>query len=200
MPDRILPALFVLLVVRKLDGDVSVDLAQGRPPLRAVLYRHGDQSDVAEGRLCVAAGVAGSVVDVAGVRCDGSGYGGDGSSRDGDDSGAVCGRGGCGGCGRRRRIAVGGVVKDAYRRQTLVFQMMVPCAGDGGVNGHHGTRTVQVVMGMAMVAQRDMMRRQTASQSRTVIKVLRSTTETAALQLGHEIVHWNERNEQGVTA
>lgn len=61
MPDGILPALFVLFKVRELGGDVGIYLAKGRPFLRAVLNRHGNQGNVAEGRFAVGGGAAGTV-------------------------------------------------------------------------------------------------------------------------------------------
>lgn len=150
MPDRILPSLLVLLKVRELGGDVGVDLAEGRPLLRAVLYRHGDQGDVAEGRFAVRGG--GTAVGAV-IR----------ASRDGDRGTIGGGRGGRGGCGRRGGIAIGRAVKGAHGRRALVVQMMVRRtggSGGGGVHGHPGV--VQTVMGMMMVmmmAQGDVVRR-----------------------------------------
>lgn len=134
MPDGVLPALLVLLEIRKLSGDVGIDLAEGRPLLRAMLNRHGDQGDVAEGRFAVGGGAAGAVVR--------AGRGG--------RHGAVRGSVGCGRCGRCRGIAVSGAMKGAHRRRALVVQVMMRC--DRGVHGHHdGVGTVlQVVMRMVV--------------------------------------------------
>lgn len=156
MPDRILPSLLVLLEVRKLGGDVGVDLAEGRPLLRAVLYRHGDQGDVAVGRFAVRGGGAavGTIVR---------------AGRDGARGTVGGSRGGRGGCGRRGGIAIGRAVKGAHGRRALVVQVMVRRTGGGGGGGgmhrDHGAGAVQTIMGMMMVvmvvvmAQGDMMRR-----------------------------------------
>lgn len=180
MSDGVLPALLVLFEVRKLGGDVSVDLAESRPLLRAVLDRHGDQGDVAEGRLAVGGDGGGG----AAVRVARAGRG---------DSCATIrgGRGGRGGCGRRGRIAIGGAVKGAYGRRALVIQVMVrrTAAGRRGVHRDHGIRAVQVRKGMMMmmVAQgRHVMRRQTAAQAaghRAGVQVLRGAADAAVLQL-----------------
>lgn len=152
MPDRVLPSLLVLLEVRKLGGDVGVDLAEGRPFLRAVLYRHGDQGDVAVGRFAVRGG--GAAVDAV-VR----------AGRDGGRGTVGGGRGGRGGCGRRGGIAIGRAVKGAHGRRALVVQVMVRrTGGGGGVHGDHGAGAVQTVMGMmvvvvVVVAQGDVVRR-----------------------------------------
>jgi len=157
MSDGVLPSLLVLLKVRKLGGDVSVDLAESRPLLRAVLDRHGDQGDVAEGRLAVGGDSGGgAAVRVARAGC-------------GDSRAAIRrGRGGRGGCGRRRRIAIGGAVKGAYGRRALVIQVMVRRpAGRRGVHGDHGVGAVQIRKGMMMVmmAQRRDVMRQAAAQT-----------------------------------
>lgn len=155
MPDGVLPSLLVLLKVRKLGGDVSVDLAEGRPLLRAVLDRHGDQGDVAEGRLAVGGDDGGAAVRVARAGC-------------GDSRAIRCGRGGRGGCGRRGRIAIGGAVKGAYGRRALVIQVMVRRpAGRRGVHGDHGVGAVQIRKGMmvVMMAQGGDVMRQAATQA-----------------------------------
>lgn len=46
MSDRVLPTFLVFLEKRKLLGDVRVNLAEGGAFRRAVLYSHGDQSNV----------------------------------------------------------------------------------------------------------------------------------------------------------
>lgn len=139
MSDGVLPSLLVLLEVRKLGGDVSVDLAESRPLLRAVLDRHGNQGDVAEGRLAVG-GDGGRGVRIVRAGC------GDGRAAIRRD------RGGRGGCGRRGRIAIGGAVKGAYGRRALVIQVMVRrAASRGGVHRYHGVRAVQIRKGMMMV-------------------------------------------------
>lgn len=46
VPDRVLPSLLVLPVVREPFQDVPVDPAQRQPPLWGRRYSHGDQSDV----------------------------------------------------------------------------------------------------------------------------------------------------------
>ena len=53
MSDGVLPALTVVLVVRKVLGDVLVDPVQGQPLLRAVLDGHHDHGVVAVRRLFV---------------------------------------------------------------------------------------------------------------------------------------------------
>lgn len=139
MPDRILPSLLVLLEIRELGSDVGVDLAEGRPLLRAVLYRHGDQGDVAEGRFAVRRGTTVGAVVRAG--------------RDGGHGAIGGGRGGRGGCRRRGRIAIGRAVKGTHGRRALVVQVMVRRTGGGGgrVHGNHRAGAVQTVMGMMMV-------------------------------------------------
>lgn len=97
MPDRVLPSLLILLEIREFAGDVGVDLAEGRLLLRAVLYRHGDQSDVAEGRFAVRSG--GTAVGAV-IR----------AGRDGGHGAVGGGRGGRGGCGRRGGVAIGRAV------------------------------------------------------------------------------------------
>lgn len=154
MPDRILPSLLILLEIREFGGDVSVDLAESRPFLRAVLYRHGDQGDVAEGRLAVGGGgiTVGTVVR---------------AGRDGGRGAVGGGRGGRGGCGRRGGIAIGRAVKGAHGRRALVVQVMVRRNGGGGGSGMYGDHragAVQTVMGVMMVvvvvmAEGDMVRR-----------------------------------------
>lgn len=186
MPDRILPPLLVLLEIRELSGDVGVDLAEGRPLLRAVLYRHGDQGDVAEGRFAVRSG--GTTVGAV-IR----------AGRDGGRGAVGGGRGGRGGCGRRGGIAIGRAVKGTDGRRALVVQVMVRRAGGGGgggVHGDHRAGAMQTVMGMmvmVVVTQGcDVMRRQTAAQAagyRRGVEVLRIAADAAALQLGHETAH-----------
>jgi len=191
MSNRVLPALLVLLKIRELCGDVGVDLAQGGPLLRTVLNRHGNQSDVTEGRLAVRGG---SAAPAAAVSAIGTVTGSNG------DRGVVRTGGGRGGRGRCGRIAVGGAVKGAYRRRTLVVQMMMrrtaSGSGGGGVHGDHGIWTVQAVMGMMMmvVTQRDMVRRgqaatQVAAGHRRGFEVLRRAADTAARQLRHEAAY-----------
>lgn len=155
MSDRILPSLLVLLKIRKLGGNIGIDLAESCPLLRAVLNRHGDQRDVAEGRFAV----GGGSIAVGAISIVRAGHG--------CDRGAVRrGRGGRGGCGRCRGIAIGGAVESAHRRRSLFVQMMVRRTGGGGggggVHGNHGVRAVQTVMGMVMVmmmAQGSVLRR-----------------------------------------
>lgn len=181
MPDRILPSLLVLLEIREFGGNVGVDLAEGRPFMRAVLYRHGDQGDVAEGWFAVRSG--GTTVGAV-IR----------AGRDGGHGAVGGGRGGRGGCGRRGGIAIGRAVKGTDGRRALVVQVMVRRAGGGGgggVHGDHRTGAVQTVMGMMMmvvvVTQGcDVMRRQTAAQAaghRRGVEVLRIAADAAALQL-----------------
>lgn len=98
MPDRILPSLLVFLEIREFGGDVGIDLTEGRPLLLAVLYRHGDQGDVAEGRFTVRSG--GTIIDAV-IR----------AGRDGGRGTVGGGRSGRGGCGRRGGIAIGRAVK-----------------------------------------------------------------------------------------
>lgn len=139
MPDRVLPSLLVLLEIRELGGDVGVDLAKGRPLLRAVLYRHGDQGDVAEGRFAVRWGTAGAVIR---------------AGRDGGRGTIGGGRGGRGGCRRRGGIAIGRAVKGTHGRRALVVQVMVRRAGGGSggrVHGNHRAGAVQAVMGMMVM-------------------------------------------------
>lgn len=154
MPDRILPSFLVLLKVWKLGGDIRIDFAESRPLVLAVLYRHGDQGNVAEGWFAVRSG--GTTVGAVGR-----------AGRDVCHSiiGSGCGgRGGCRWCGG---IAIGRTMKGAHGRRTLVIQVMVCRAsgGDGGGRVHegHGVGAVQTVMGMMVVmmvvAQGDMMRR-----------------------------------------
>lgn len=139
VPDGVLPSLFVLLEVRELSGNVCIDLAESCPFLRAMLYRHGDQGHIAEGRLGVRRGR--STVGTISVVRTGCG-GGHGTVRRGR-----------GGCGRCRGIAIGGTVKGAYRRRTLVVQMMMRRTGSGrgGMHGDHRVRAMQTVMGMVMM-------------------------------------------------
>lgn len=153
MPDRILPSFLVLLKVRELGGDIRINFAEGCPLVLAVLYRHSDQGNVAEGRFAVRSG--GTTVGAVGRAGRDVGH-----SIIGSDCG---GRGGCGWCGR---IAIGRTMKGAHGRRALVIQVMVRRAsgggGGGGVHGNHGAGAVQTVMGMMMVvvvmAQGDMMR------------------------------------------
>lgn len=149
MPDRILPSLLVLLEIRELAGDVSVDLAESRPLLRTALYRHGDQGDVAEGRFAVRGGgtAVGAVVRASG--------------HDGSRGTVGGGRDGRGGCGRRGGIAIGRAVKGAHGRQALVVQVMVRRAGGSGGGGVPGWthRSVQTMMGMMMVMMMAQVRR-----------------------------------------
>jgi len=49
--DRVLPALLVLAVVGEAVHDELVDAVQGDAPVRRVLDGHGDERDVAVGRL-----------------------------------------------------------------------------------------------------------------------------------------------------
>jgi len=137
MSDRVLPPLLILFEVRELGGDVGVDFAQGGPLLRAVLNRHGNQSDVTEGRFAVRGG---SAAPAAAVSTIGVVTGSNG------DRGVVGSGGGRGGRGRCGRIAVGGTVKGAYRRRALIVQMMMrrtaSGSGGGGVHGDHGIWTV----------------------------------------------------------
>lgn len=140
MPDGVLPSLLVFLEIGKFGGDVTVDLAESRPLLRAVLNRHGDQGDVAEGRFAVGDGGGGAVRVARPGRGD------------------VCAvRGGCGGRGRCRRggrIAIGGAVKGAYGRRALVIQVMMRRTGGAGrrrVHRNYGVGTVQTVTGMMVV-------------------------------------------------
>lgn len=154
MPDRVLPSLLVLLKVWKLGGDVGVDLAEGRPLMLAVLYRHGDEGDIAVGWFAVRGG--GAAVDAI-IR----------AGRDGGCGTVGGGYGGRGGCGRRGGIAIGRAVKGAHGRRALVVQVMVRrTAGGsgGGVYGDHGAGAVQTVMGMMVVVvvvmtEGDMVRR-----------------------------------------
>lgn len=199
VPDRILPSLLILLEVRELGGDVGVDLAEGRPLLRALLYRHGDQGDVAEGRLAVRGGGAAVVGAVIRAGRDG-GHGTVGGGRD---------RGGRGGRGRRGGIAIGRAVKGAHRRRALVVQVMVRRAGGGGgvgVHRDHGAGAVQTVMGMmvvvvmvVVVAEGDVVRRQIpaaqAAGDRRGVEVLRVAADAAARQLGHETAHLMKRRQ-----
>jgi len=147
VPDRILPSLLVLLEIRKLGGNVTVDLAESRPLLGAVLYRHGDEGDIAEGRFAVRGGgtAVGAVV------------------RAGRDGGCGAVGGGRGGCRRRGGIAIGRAVKGAHGRRALVVQVMMRRADGSSGGGMHGAGAMQTMMGMMMVmmvvAQRDVMRR-----------------------------------------
>lgn len=107
MSDGVLPAFLVLLEVRKPSGDVCVDLAEGRPLLTAVLYRHRYQGHVAERGLLVCRVVA-AIADLG----------------PGPRGGPVyhCGRRGR--CRRRRRVAVAGAVQATRRRGSFLVQVM----------------------------------------------------------------------------
>lgn len=128
MSDGILPALFVLLKVGKPGGNVGVDLAQCGPFLSAVLNRHGDQRDVAEGWL-----LAGRIVVADASVTRGTG-------------GPFRRRGRRGGSRGRRRITVGGAMENSARRRSLVLQMMM--SGARRVHRHYGIRAVQAVVRM----------------------------------------------------
>ena len=68
MSDRVLPALLVLLVVGKVVHDELVDLGEGQPLLGSLLDGHGDEGDVAEGRLGVGVRVFAGVGRLGGRR------------------------------------------------------------------------------------------------------------------------------------
>lgn len=58
VPNRVLPALFVALEVRKFGGDVSIDLREGGSFQVRRLDGHGDEGHVRVGRLALGAAVA----------------------------------------------------------------------------------------------------------------------------------------------
>lgn len=170
MPNRILPTLFVLLKVRKSGGDVSVNLAQSRPFLSAMLYSHGDQSDITvrwlfAGRIIVSISISSYCRRRGTVR--------------------YCCRGGrCRWC---RWITVGGAVKGPGRWWPLLIEMMM--SGACGVHGNRRIRAVQAVM-RVMMTQRRMVRCQTSGEVHGGVQLLRCDTDAAILHLWYEAAHW----------